>query len=114
MIAGKAQEQIRVGEFAFVASRLVGAETGKRPARRRAAGGERVSPRPVRNSPRPIEMGAARLAKRRNHPAELGMHGSAVIAFVVVLADHLPIRADLVLDGAPDPKVLERIALHTL
>src|SRR5579862_2798337 len=95
MIAGETHEQDGIDDLAFVALALILAQIWKRSATGRAAVGKRVCSLAMRNTPRPIQSGAACHAKRRYDCAQLRMNCAAVIALVVVLADRLPVRRNL-------------------
>ncbi len=71
---------------------------------------EGIGPLAVGNSTIPIQIAAARLAKRRDEGAKFGVDPAAVIALVVVLANNLPVRGDFVMDGRTDAQTVEGIA----
>jgi len=90
MIAGKAHEQVGVDDLTFVPLALVLGQPRKRSAGGRAAAGERVCSLAVRYTPKPIQSGPACLCEKT--PAgttehNSGLHATAVIALIVVLAD---------------------------
>src|SRR5262249_53692962 len=114
VVACKAQKQVGISELALVAHLLVLVERGKCAPLRRAARCERIRARPVRDAAQPIEVRAPAVTEGRYDGTQLGVHATAVIALVVVLADDFPVRRHRVLDRVPDPKLRERIALHTL
>ena len=57
----------------------------------------------------PVEVGTA-AAEGRHEPGELGVHGAAVVALVVVLGQDLVVGGDLVAEAAPDDERLQRVA----
>src|SRR6185369_16877521 len=59
---------------------------------------ERICSRTMGNSPLPVKIAAARAFKIRYDFAQFRMHRSTVIALVVVLHDHFPIRGHIVDD----------------
>ena len=58
--------------------------------------GERVRTLAVRDAALPVEPVAAGAPERRHEVAQLRVHRAAVVALVVVLREHLPVRRDLV------------------
>src|SRR5258708_30464438 len=90
VIAGHAQEQIGVDEFALVPHLLVCIETGKGAPHGRPAVREGISPLTVRNSTAPVQIGAAGIAERTHYRAELRVNSAAAVAPVLVLATKLP------------------------
>ena len=64
----------------------------------------------MRDAVLPGEPGAALFAERGHERAELRMHRTAVIALVVVLEDHFPVRAHVVDELRAAANIRERIA----
>src|SRR3984885_3395502 len=73
---------------------------------------ESVGTLTVRYSTAPVQIGPARLAKRRHYRAELRMDPGAVIALVVVLAEDFPIGRDFITNRGADGQLAERVALQ--
>src|ERR1700739_638291 len=114
VIARETHEQIRVHQLTLVAYPLFRTQCWNRAAPGRTAGSEGVGTRTMRDALRPVEIGAAALAEGRHHCAQLRIHPAAVVALVVVFAQHLPVGSHLVTDGVSDPQLLEPIALDAL
>jgi hypothetical protein len=112
VVTGKADEEIGVDEFSLVALALVLIQRRKRTARSGAEACERVCAGPMWHAARPIKSRATALAKCGDHRAQLRVNSAAVIALVVVLADRLPVRRDLIINRMPDAQLGERIALY--
>src|SRR5256886_10442286 len=83
-------------------------------AARRARLGERIGAGAMRNAAQPVEIRAAALTERRHQLTQLRMHARAVVALVVVLADHLPVRGHLVADRMSDPQLAQGVARQAL
>src|SRR2546421_184945 len=64
----------------------------------------------MRNAAQPVEIRAAAITERRHQLAQLRMHAPAVVALVVVLAEHLPVRRHLVADRVTDPQFPQGVA----
>src|ERR1700730_10268608 len=62
----------------------------------------------------PVEVRAAALTERRHQGAQLRMHARAVIALVVVLAQHFPVRGHFVADRMTDPQLIQGVAREAL
>src|SRR5580704_8962798 len=62
----------------------------------------------MRDAVVPVEVPAT-APERRDELAQLGVHRAAVVALVVVLQDHLPVRGDLVDQPVPGAKMLQRV-----
>src|SRR5258708_10867057 len=99
VIAGHAQEQIGVDEFALVPHLLVCIETGKGAPHGRPAVREGISPLTERNSTATVQIDAAGIAGRRHYRAELRVNYASVIALVIILSLDLPSRDELVTKG---------------
>src|SRR6202030_2407195 len=112
VVAGHAQEEAGVDQFALVPYLFVRVETGKRAPHGSSAAGERIGSVAMRDSAIPIQVGAARLAKGGHHGAQLRMNSAAVVALVIVLANDLPIRRDFVADGGAYSQAAQGIALQ--
>src|SRR5207302_6073926 len=107
VLAGEAHEEIREHQRALVAHPLILVQRREGAPARRAGFREGVGAVPMRDAAQPVETAAAALAERRHERAELRVHAPAVIALVVVLAEHLPVRAHLVADRVTDPKLAQ-------
>ena len=68
----------------------------------------------MRNATQPVEIRAAALTERRHQLTQLRMHAPAVVALVVVLADHLPVRGHPVADRMTDPQLPQGVARQAL
>ena len=68
----------------------------------------------MRNAAQPVEIRAAAITERRHQLAQLRMHAPAVVALVVVLAEHLPVRGHLVADRVTDPQLPQGVARQAL
>src|SRR5438874_3223541 len=114
MIAGEAQEQIRIQQLALVAHPLVFVQGRECAAARRARPGERIRAGAMHNAAQPVEIRAAALSERRHQLTQLRVHAPAVVALVVVLAEHLPVRGHLVADRMTDPQLTQGVARQAL
>ena len=61
----------------------------------------------------PIELVTASLFEGRHNLAQLGMHGAAVVALVVVLDDDFPVGFNVVSNGVTHSEICERVALQS-
>ena len=61
----------------------------------------------------PIELISAALFEGRHNLAQLGMHGAAVVAFVVVLDDDFPVGFNIVTNGVTHSEICEWVALQS-
>src|SRR5260370_25608029 len=114
VIAGHAQEQIGVDQFALVPYLFVCIETGKGAPHGGPAMREGIRPLTVRNSTAPIQIGAAGLAKRGHHRAQLRVNSAAVVALVVVFTEDFPIRRNFVTNGRAYAQIAHRTPLQPI
>ena len=103
VLGGEAEHEVGIYQLALVAHPLILVETGKRRPVGRAARREGPGSLAMGNAALPVELGAAPLLERRDQPAELGMHRTAVVALVVVLQDDFPVGLDHVGDPVGRP-----------
>ena len=113
VLGGEAQQQVGVDELALVPRALGVVEVGERCPRRRAGGGERPRPVAVRDARFPLQPAAA-TAEGGDQLAQLRVDGTAVVALVVVLGEHLPVGGDVVGERDAAAELGQRVAPHPL
>ena len=105
MVAGQADEEVRVYKFAFVTLSLILVQRRKGSALGGAVVCERIGARPMRHAARPVEPRPAGFTKCRHHRAQLWMHAPAVVALIVIFADRLPVGGDGIGDRVADAQL---------
>src|SRR5690606_18949647 len=108
----EAQHQVRIDKLAKMPLPLDIVQAGKREPVGRACARERVRSGLLRDTCFPIELRPTIPAKLGHDFAQFGMDAGAVVALVVVLEYHFPVRRDRIFLSPARTELVERISRH--